>query len=66
MSRPCETTIELACGHSVTPEQVNVMSSRSYVFSDWLLSNRGYLTKDEILLVAEAITDNWARYWESC
>lgn len=67
--RPCEKTLIFACGKKLEPDGINRLSSSGETFATWLCANRdaGFeLTRDEIMLVAEAIQDNWRRYWASC
>jgi len=65
MLRPCEKTYNFS-GLILNPDEINAMAS--YGMHRWLLyvKRHGFnLTVDEIYQVAEAISDNWKRYYES-
>ena len=65
--RPCLRTLVIA-GVTLTPDDINTLAS-SGKFASWLHGARlkgKEFTADEIYEVAEAIADNWSRFWDSC
>ncbi len=63
--RPCETIIKFASGGQLTPDDICILAGGGDRFANWILKTKGLITGDEIIQVAEAIHDNWKRFWES-
>jgi hypothetical protein len=66
--RPCLRTLTVSGGVMLTPDAINALAC-SGKFANWLhrtkLEGREF-TATEIYEMAEAISDNWTRFWESC
>jgi len=66
MTRPCERTLVMSTGQRVTPEDINTMASGGSTFARFILHHRDHITIEDVIALAEAISDNWLRYTESC
>jgi len=66
MIRPCLQTHKLSNGMTITPGDINILASGGERFTIWILENSSWITGQDIVIVAEAIKDNWKRFYDSC
>ena len=64
--RLCERIISLSNGLEITPYMINRMASHGHTLASWITNNQSWATRDDILTLASAISDNRDRFGESC